>query len=205
MLVVATATVPQKSPTPSISDDEFHDAHDHFSDDETDDEQSPDDDISELVIKFNPLTVWNNSEDNEVEYILPPNFGKWNYRVNGYIKSSRGFIDHLGLDLINKFKLYFYLLVCGSADWIGVYPENFTGFDEYYGYEYTETAGEKPVPVERTIKINFSASIDLPLQGKFVFLYFQSTGMRGYSSMLGVSDPFPVIKRCPSPRPDTID
>lgn len=76
MLVVATAAVPQKSPTPSISDDEFYDAPDHFSDDETDDEQSPDDDISELVIKFNPLTVWNNSEDNEVEYILPPNFGK---------------------------------------------------------------------------------------------------------------------------------
>ncbi|XP_070494643.1 inositol polyphosphate 5-phosphatase K-like isoform X2 [Chironomus tepperi] len=130
---------------------------------------SPEDDISELVIKFKPLTVWNNSEDNEVEYILPPNF------------------------------------VCGSADWIGVYPENFTGFDEYYGYEYTETAGDKPEPRERTIKINFSASIDLPLKGNFVFLYFQSTGMRGYSSMLGVSDPFPVIKRCPSPRPDTID
>ncbi|KAL7030391.1 hypothetical protein ACKWTF_006638 [Chironomus riparius] len=168
MLVVAPIAVTQMD-TPSLSDDEFHDAPDHFSDDETDDEQSPDDDISQLVIKFNPLTVWNNSEDNEVEYILPPNF------------------------------------VVGSADWIGVYPENFTGFDEYYGYEYTETAGDKPEPVERTVKINFSASIDLPLQGNFVFLYFQSTGMRGYSSMLGVSDPFPVIKRCPSPRPDTID
>ena len=75
MLVVAPIAV-SKMDTPTTSDDEFYDAPDHFSDDETDDEQSPDDDISELVIKFNPLTVWNNSEDNEVEYILPPNFGK---------------------------------------------------------------------------------------------------------------------------------
>lgn len=93
----------------------------------------------------------------------------------------------------------------GGADWIGVYRENFTGFDEYIGYEYTETAGERAYPTERTVKITFSASIDLPLDGNFVMLYFQSTGMRGYSSMMGVSDPFPVIKRCPSPRPDTID
>lgn len=166
ILVATAASTPQ---SPTTDDDEFFDAPDHFSDNDDDDEQSPDDDISNLVIKFKPLTVWNNSEDNEVEYILPPNFE------------------------------------CGSADWIGVYPENFTGFDEYIGYEYTETAGEKPQSSERTIKINFSASIDLPLQGKFVFLYFQSTGMRGYTSMIGISDPFPVIKRCPSPRPETID
>lgn len=60
---------------PLSSDDEFYDAIDHVSDDD-DDEQSPEDDITELVVKFKPLTVWNNSEDNEVEYILPPNFGK---------------------------------------------------------------------------------------------------------------------------------
>ena len=96
--------------------------------------------------------------------------------------------------------------VDGNADWIGVYPENFTGFDEYIGYEYTETAGERPQPEARTVRINFSDSINLPVgEGNFVLLYFQSTGMRGYSSMIGISDPFPVIKRCPSPRPDTID
>lgn len=82
---------------------------------------------------------------------------------------------------------------------------NPAGFDEYIGYEYTETANERPHSTARTVKIEFSASIDLPLDGNFVMLYFQSTGMRGYSSMLGISDPFPVIKRCPSPRPDTID
>jgi inositol polyphosphate 5-phosphatase INPP5J/K len=97
-------------------------------------------------------------------------------------------------------------LVEGGADWIGVYREDFTGFDEYIGYEYTESAHERPQSWARKIKIEFSASIDLPLDGsKFVMLYFQSTGMRGYASMLGVSDPFTVIKRCPSPRPENID
>jgi hypothetical protein len=134
------------------------------------------------------LAVWNNSEDNLVEYILPPNFGNFKIYLQWWI----------------KIKIIF-SIACGTADWIGVYSENFTGLDEYLGYEYTETAGDKPQDCERTIQINFSASIDLPLVGRFVFLYFQSTGIRGYSSMLGVSDPFTVIKRCPSPRPDTID
>ena len=101
--------------------------------------------------------------------------------------------------------VYSFLIVDGGADWIGVYRESFTGFDEYLGYEYTETVGERPSTTSRLVKIEFSASIDLPLDGKFVFLYFQSTGIRGHTSMLGISDPFTVIKRCPSPRPDTID
>lgn len=67
--------------SPQIVDDElFYDAPDHFSDDEFDDdideEQAPDDDVDEMVIKFKPFTVWNNSEHNEVEYILPPHFGE---------------------------------------------------------------------------------------------------------------------------------
>ena len=59
--------------------DEFFDAPDHFSDDEFDsdfdEEQAPDDPITDKVIRFHPLAVWNNSEANEVEYILPPNYG----------------------------------------------------------------------------------------------------------------------------------
>lgn len=167
-------------------DDEFFDCID-FTDD--DDEQAPEDDIKNLLIKFKPLAVWNNSEDNLVEYVLPPNFGK------------EFLISFLKLKLI----LFLIYLVCSSADWIGVYNENFMGLDEYLAYEYTGTAGEKPHENERLLQINFSASIDLPLVGRFVFLYFHSTGIRGYSSMLGISEPFTVIKRCPSPRPDTID
>lgn len=99
----------------------------------------------------------------------------------------------------------FFQLADGGADWIGVYRENFTGFDEFIGYEYTESSGERPSISPKTAKIDFSASIDLPLDGLFVLLYFQSTGMRGFTSMMGISDPFPVVKRCPSPRFDTID
>lgn len=65
---------------PDDDADEFFDAPDHFSDDEFDefdDEQAPEDDISEMVVKFHQLPVWNNSEDNLVEYVLPPNFGNF--------------------------------------------------------------------------------------------------------------------------------
>lgn len=56
---------------------EFFDCIDFTDDDDDgDDDQAPEDDITGLLIKFKPLAVWNNSEDNLVEYILPPNFGK---------------------------------------------------------------------------------------------------------------------------------
>lgn len=73
-----------KQPVDASNDDaadEFFDAPDHFSDDDEfdddfDEEQAPEDDISEMVITFHQLDVWNNSEHNEVEYVLPPNYGK---------------------------------------------------------------------------------------------------------------------------------
>lgn len=61
-------------------DDEFYDAPDHFSDDdEFDEEQAPEDDVTGMVVEFRQLEVWNNSEDNEVEYILPPDYGELAY------------------------------------------------------------------------------------------------------------------------------
>lgn len=66
-----------------------------------------------MVIHFHPLAVWNNSEDNKVEYVLPPGYGKF-LSVN---EMSRAYQNFPTAD--------------GGADWIGVYRENYTGFDEY--------------------------------------------------------------------------
>lgn len=52
--------------------DEFFDCID-FSDD---DEQTTDEYVNEPTVEFKPFNIWNNSEDNLVEYTLPPNFGK---------------------------------------------------------------------------------------------------------------------------------
>lgn len=73
-----------KKPVDELPDEQFYDAPDHFSDDddefddddEIDEEQAPEDDVTGMVIKFHQLEVWNNSEANEVEYILPPNYGE---------------------------------------------------------------------------------------------------------------------------------
>lgn len=34
-------------------------------------------DMTNRLVKFAPLTVWNNSEDNEVEYILPVDYSEY--------------------------------------------------------------------------------------------------------------------------------
>jgi len=173
-------------------DDEFCDAADHFSDDDDDDDddQVPEDDVSEMVIAFNPFTTWNNSEENPVEYTLPPHYGKF----------------HVHYTKLQALKSCLRFTVDGGADWIGIYHENFTGFDEYFGWEYTNTVGDKAHSEARTVRINLSDSINLPVDGsRYIMMYFQSTGSRGFTSMLGISKPFNVIKRCPSPRPDDID
>jgi hypothetical protein len=73
--VITSQQTPTEIDHVDDDDDEFFDCID-FTDDD-DDEQAPEDDISNLLIKFKPLAVWNNSEDNLVEYILPPNFGNF--------------------------------------------------------------------------------------------------------------------------------
>lgn len=57
----------------------------------------------------------------------------------------------------------------------------------------------------RMRKIKFSASIDLPLDGKFVMMYFKLSGTWGHATLMGISEPFNVIKRAPSPGHDNID
>lgn len=70
----------QTKPGNDTDVDTFYDAVDYSSDENDDDDvsvdQSPDDDITDKVIRFLPLDVWNNSEENVIEYILPPNYSK---------------------------------------------------------------------------------------------------------------------------------
>lgn len=57
----------------------------------------------------------------------------------------------------------------------------------------------------RLLKLTFPESISLQTTKKYRLLYFQNTGNRGVSAMVGMSDPFPVIKRAHTPGPDDID
>lgn len=170
--------------TPSQSDFEMTDSSD-------DDDQVPDDDISEKTIEFLPFEIWNNSEDNHVEYILPRNF-------------EDGGADWIGVYRVSSLT-YRKLSKIYLSNLFETFQEDFNSLDDYLSYEYTETGGKSAKPEKQTIKINFPASINLPLIGKFRLLYFQSTGTKGCCSLIGISDPFSVIKRCPSPRFDNID
>lgn len=72
----------QTKPDTETDVETFYDAVDYSSDENDDDDddvpadQSPDDDITDKVIRFLPLDVWNNSEENVIEYIMPPNYSK---------------------------------------------------------------------------------------------------------------------------------
>lgn len=76
------STTQTKSGT-EMDNNEFYDAVDYSSDEndvDIDDDvtvnQAPEDDITDKVIQFVPLAVWNNSEENVVEYIMPSNYSK---------------------------------------------------------------------------------------------------------------------------------
>lgn len=75
------STSQTSKPATEIDNDVFYDAVDYSSDENDDDDvvsadQSPEDDITDKVVQFLPLAVWNNSEENVIEYILPPNYSK---------------------------------------------------------------------------------------------------------------------------------
>ncbi|XP_052862131.1 phosphatidylinositol 4,5-bisphosphate 5-phosphatase A-like isoform X2 [Anopheles cruzii] len=136
-------------------------------------------DASERTITFKPIELWHIGEPNTIEYVIPAGFDESN------------------------------------ADWIGIYRENFTSLNEYLAYEYTETYKDKQHQLNeqqvqhlhntRTVELTFSENVSLPLGEQYQLLYFQSTGTRGVTGLVGISSPFAVEKRCPSPSFDDID
>lgn len=86
--------------------------------------------------------------------------------------------------------------------------ENFTGLDDYITYEYTSRsrAPSGDYPHDKVIyHLEFPDSIDLEEDQRFQLLYFQNTGTRGVTGLVGISEPFKAEKRCPSPRFDSVD
>ncbi|ETN67411.1 skeletal muscle/kidney enriched inositol 5-phosphatase [Anopheles darlingi] len=136
-------------------------------------------DESERTISFKPIELWQVGEPNTIEYVIPSGFDESN------------------------------------ADWIGIYRENFNSLNEYLAYEYTETYKDKQHQLNeqqmqhlqntRTVRLTFSENVSLPLGERYQLLYFQSTGTRGVTGLVGISSPFAVEKRCPSPTFDDID
>lgn len=136
-------------------------------------------DTTERTITFKPIELWLVGEPNQIEYTIPYGFDESN------------------------------------ADWIGIYREDFTSLSEYLAYEYTETYKDKQHQMNeqqqqhqkntRTVQLTFSENVNL-LQGvRYQLLYFQSTGTRGVTGLVGISNTFDVEKRCPSPSFDDID
>lgn len=136
-------------------------------------------DTTERTIMFKPIELWLVGEPNTVEYTIPCGFEE------------------------------------GNADWIGIYREDFTSLSEYLAYEYTETYKDKQHQMNeqqqqhqkntRTVQLTFSENVNIPMGVRYQLLYFQSTGSRGVTGLVGISNTFDVEKRCPSPSFDDID
>lgn len=86
---------------------------------------------------------------------------------------------------------------------------DFSSLDEYVAYEYTSRSkapGGADVPADKIIyHLEFPETVDVPEDDRFVLLYFQSTGTRGVTGLVGLSNVFRAEKRCPSPRFDSVD
>ncbi|XP_058464325.1 phosphatidylinositol 4,5-bisphosphate 5-phosphatase A isoform X7 [Malaya genurostris] len=136
-------------------------------------------DTTERTIVFKPIELWSVGEPNKIEYTIPAGFEE------------------------------------SSSDWIGIYREDFTSLSEYLAYEYTEGYKEKQHQLNaqqqqqlkntRTVELTFSENVSVPLGAHYQLLYFQSTGTRGVTGLVGISNTFAVVKRCPSPSFDDID
>lgn len=134
------------------------------------------DDPSEKAIEFSYIPKWLIGEENIIEYTMPSDYEEQ------------------------------------SGDWIGVYKSGFNSLGEYIAYEYTNQEdrksprlGESGRNIRRSIRLEFSESIDLKDGESYILLYFQSTGIRGVTSLIGMSNVFQAEKRPPSPRFEAVD
>lgn len=95
-----------------------------------------------------------------------------------------------------------------GADWIGIFKVNFTSLDDYIAYEYASRskAPTGNYPADKIVyHLDFPDTVDLDEDDRFQLLYFQSTGSRGVTGLVGISEPFKAEKRCISPRFDSVD
>lgn len=147
------------------------------------------------MVEFTPMHTWNIGEENVVEYTLPLGFEEaesdWVgiFKVLFDISPSKFFHE-------NSYRIFF------------PFQENFASLDEYITYEYTSRskAPSGDYPNDKIIyHLEFPDTCDLNEDERFVLLYFQSTGTRGVTGLVGISEPFKAEKRCPSPRFDSVD
>lgn len=155
-------------------------------------------DPTEKIVEFKPLLTWHIGEENVIEYTLP----------NGF--------EEAGSDWVGIYKVKFAVLFRRKKS-ISPYKlelisfiiqENFTSLDDYITYEYTSRskAPSGNYPLDQIIyHLEFPETCDLEEDEHFQLLYFQSTGTRGVTGLVGISEPFKAEKRCPSPRFESVD
>lgn len=138
-------------------------------------------------IDFRDIILWNIGEENTVEYTKPEDFEEW---------------DH---------------------DWIGIFRSNFASLSNYKAYEYVNQAETPPTPPENdeyfehhhrrnrprlqrnvtenreTVRIEFCDEINLKHGKEYLLIYFQNTGIRGVTSVVGMSRVFRAEKRPSTP------
>ncbi|XP_055854182.1 phosphatidylinositol 4,5-bisphosphate 5-phosphatase A-like isoform X3 [Episyrphus balteatus] len=142
-------------------------------------------DPDELFVDFRDVPIWIIGEENTVEY----------YKPHGFEEEDN--------------------------DWIGIYPSNYASFSDYAAYQYVNqadtptTAGStglephfhrRAQPINpTTMRIQFSEDIELKDGENYMLIYFQNTGLRGVTSVAGMSNMFRAEKRPPTPRFETVD
>ncbi|XP_018567291.1 phosphatidylinositol 4,5-bisphosphate 5-phosphatase A-like isoform X2 [Anoplophora glabripennis] len=120
---------------------------------------------AERVIEFEKIVSWNEREENKVVY-----------RVTKDILPTK-------------------------EDWIGLFKDNFSSLDDYITYEYVskcaspcqDRKGGSP-KLQRSLKYEVTFS-ELPnrCNGNYRLVYFSQTEDK-VTSVLGLSDPFPIVK-----------
>ena len=93
--------------------------------------------------------------------------------------------------------------------------EDFTSLGDYIAWEYTDNytdtehqLNEQQLQLQRNKRkftITFSEDYILPLEHKYQLLYFHSTGTRGVTGLIGMSNAFSVQRRRPTLSFDDID
>lgn len=152
-------------------------------------------DPTEQVVVFEPINRWQLGEEFTIRYSVPFD------------------LDGQDSDWIGIYKVRQWNYRLKNIDLSLVYFQNqFSSLEQYVAYEYTSKSKMLGIlsGLDRQGKhysLTVPDTLDVPGdEGEFVLLYFQSTGTRGVSSMVGMSEPFQVIPKAPpSPQLDSLD
>ncbi|ALC48883.1 CG9784 [Drosophila busckii] len=150
-------------------------------------------------VKFSPLSVWRIGDENTVEYRKQPEFEEGpNDWIAIYALDYASLSDYVAYEYVNQAESPPSSDSNAERDPFDT-PAPSTHRRHRHHHRNHQRLRRQQDNNEELVRLDFADDVELRHGEQYVLIYYRSTGLRGVTSVSGISDPFVSEKRRGSP------